>query len=192
LGLLIGIAILILLFRLDWKGQPFALEHAAKVIGFYLAAFPTIGAAVALWRLFGGQARDCMDLPLLARTPADFWRRYNRPLQQFFHADVFRPAGGLRSPIRATLLVFALSAAIHEYIFGMAIGRVQGYQTAFFMLQGCAVAATIKIKPEGRGRPIWIIGTLLFNLALSVLIFASVNGLLRFYSRGLPACLQGW
>jgi hypothetical protein len=38
---------------------------------------------------------------------------------------------------------------MHEYIFGMAIGRVQGYQTAFFLLQGVAVAATARVKAKG-------------------------------------------
>jgi hypothetical protein len=39
----------------------------------------------------GGSARDYMDRPFLARTPAEFWRRYNRNVQQFFLHDVFNP-----------------------------------------------------------------------------------------------------
>jgi hypothetical protein len=68
----------------------------------------------ALWWLSGGVARDYMDNPFVARTPADFWRRYNRPMQQFFWEDIFKPVGGLRAPVRATLWVFAVSAVIHE------------------------------------------------------------------------------
>ena len=49
-----------------------------------------------------------------------------------------------------------MAGVIHEYIFGMAIGRMQGHQTAFFMIQGCAVAATFKIEPGDRRRPLWI------------------------------------
>jgi hypothetical protein len=38
----------------------------------------------------------------------------------------------------------------------------------------------------------WLAATLCFNLVSSVLFFASVNGLVPFYSRGLPGWLQGW
>jgi hypothetical protein len=192
IGMSIGSALLIGLFLLDWHERPFAFEHCAKVIALFTALIPTTVAAAAVWRLFGGKARDFMDRPYLARTPADFWRRYNRPAQQFFYEDIFKRIGGLRSPIRATLITFAVSAIIHEYVFGIAIGRVQGYQTLFFMIQGCAVAATIQIRPKSRNLIPWIAGTLLFNLATSVLFFASLNGVVRFYSRGLPAWLQCW
>jgi hypothetical protein len=192
IGILIGSAVLIGLFRLDWSGQPFALEHCAKVIALYMALIPTTVAAAAVWRLFAGRARDFMDRPYLARTPADFWRRYNRPAQQFFYEDIFKPVGGLRSPLRATLITFAVSAIIHEYVFGITIGRVQGYQTLFFMIQGCATAATMQIRPKSTKPIPWIAGTLLFNLTTSVLFFASMNGVVRFYSRGLPTWLQGW
>jgi hypothetical protein len=74
IGLVLGTVVLVWLFRLDWDGQPFALEHSAKVVGFYLALLPAAGAAVAAWRLLGGMARDSMDRPFLARTPTS-WRR---------------------------------------------------------------------------------------------------------------------
>jgi hypothetical protein len=192
LGLGAGITLLVGLFRVDWKDYPFLLEHAAKVAAFYVAVLAGLDAVAALWRLAGGVARDYMHNPIAARTPADFWRRYNRPMQQFFWEDVFKATGGLRSPIRATLFVFAVSAVLHEYVFGIAIGRVQGYQTAFFLLQGLAVAATVRVKARGWRALPWTAATLGFNLVSSVLFFASINGLVRFYSRGLPAWLAGW
>ncbi len=190
LGLALGCVVLRWLFQLDWEGLPFALEHAAKVIGFYLALLPGVATAVALWRLSGARARDVMDQPYLARTPADFWRRYNRPMQQFFYEDIFKPCGGLRSPVAALCLVFAISAILHEYVFGIATGRIQGYQTAFFLLQGCAVILTMRIRPRRLSAIPWIAGTALFNLASSVLFFASMNGVVPIYSRGLPTWLQ--
>jgi hypothetical protein len=191
-GLAAGGAVMVGLFRLDWDGVPFAVEHCAKVLAFYLALIPGTAAAAALWRLGGGRTREFMDAPYLARTPADFWRRYNRPAQQFLYENVFKPAGGLRWPILATLVTFAVSALVHEYVFGIVIGTVQGYQTAFFMLQGCAVAATVRVRPAGWRAAPWMTGTLAFNLASSVLFFASMNGVVPFYSRGLPAWLEGW
>ena len=152
------------------------------MIASFLALVPATAAGVAVWRLLGGRARDPMDNPFAARTPADFWRRYNRPAQQFLHEDLFRPLGGLHSPIRATLATFAISALIHEYVFDIAVGRVQGYQTAFFLVQGLAVAATRGVKPRGWRAVPWIAGTWGFTLASSVLFFASVNEVVPFYS----------
>jgi hypothetical protein len=123
-----------------------------------------------------------MDNPFAARTPADFWVRYNRPAGQFLHEDVFKPLGGLRSPGRATLGTFAVSAVLNEYIFWIAVGRVQGYQTAFFMIQGLVVAATRKVRPRGLRAVTWSTGTLAFNLASSVLFFASLDEVLPFYA----------
>ncbi len=191
-GLVVGILLLRALFRIDWDGYPFLVEHGSKVVAFFLAVFSGLAVAAALWRLLGGMARDYMANPLAARTPADFWRRYNRNMHQFFFKDVFLSAGGLRAPVRATLIVFILSAVIHEYLFSIAIGRVQGYQTAFFLIQGVAAAATARIKVSGFGAIPWIAATSAFNLVTSVLFFASMNELAPFYAHGLPAWLSGW
>jgi hypothetical protein len=192
IGLASGILLLRALFQIDWEERPFLVEHGGKAVAFLLAVSSGLAVAAALWRLLGGMARDYMDHPLAARTPADFWRRYNRNMYQFFWKDVFVYAGGLRAPIRATLLVFVLSAMIHEYLFSIAIGRVQGYQTAFFLIQGVAAAATAGIKARGRGAVLWVAATLAFNLVTSALFFASMHELVPFYTRGLPAWLGGW
>jgi len=185
-GLAAGVVIEVWLFQVDWYRYPFLLENSAKVIALYLALIPAMAVLVAIWRLLGAPALDFMDNPFASRTPADFWRRYNRPVQQFFYEDVFKPVGGFRAPVRATLLVFVVSAAIHEYVFDMAAGRIQGYQTLFFLTQGVAVAATIRIKPRGWVAVPWIIGTWAFNLATSILFFASMNELVPFWSSGGP------
>ncbi len=184
-----GVVLVVALFRVDWAGQPFALQHFAKVIAVHVALFALSVALVSLWRLAGGKARDFMNMPFLAATPGDFWKRYNRGVYQFAYENVFKPAGGMRAPIRASLATFAVSAIVHEYMFGIAIGRVTGYQTLFFLLQGLAVSATASANPAGWARLPWTAGTLGFTLATSVLFFASVNGLLPFYSGPLPSWL---
>jgi hypothetical protein len=69
----------------------------------------------------------------------------------------------------------------HEYVFGMASGRFQGWQFLFFVLQGCAAAATLRIKPEGPSALLWLAGTWAFNLISSFLFFLSVDQVLPFY-----------
>ena len=190
--LAIGLLILIWLFRIDWSGVPFALEHCAKALASFITLIPASALGATLWRMAGGRARDFMDGPMLAATPAEFWRRYNRPAQQFFYEDIFKQAGAYKSPLLAALATFAISALAHEYVWGIALGRIQGYQTAFFMLQGLAVVATVRLQPTGVGRWPWIAATWIFNLATSLLVFANVQGVLPFYSRGLPKWLSGW
>lgn len=187
-----SIAALLGCFRLDWAGLPFLAEHVCKVTALMLAIASGLAGAAATWRLTGGIARDFMDRPFVARTPADFWRRYNRNVQQFFWQNVFRGTRSRRTPIRTILVVFALSALLHELLFLAAVGHVQGYQTAFFAVQGLAAAATARVKVRGRLAVLCIAGTLAFNLLTSVLFLASIHSVTPFYSQGLPTWLQGW
>ena len=178
-------------FAVEWRRYGFAAEHTAKVVCFFLALVPLTAVLAAGWRLAGGRAREFMDNPFAARTPADFWRRYNRPVNQFMHEDVFLPAGGRRHPVRATVAVFLVSAFVHEYVFAAAVGRVQGYQTLFFLLQGVAVAATLRVRPRGPAAVATVAATFAFNVATAVFFFASVNGVVPFYENRVPLWEQG-
>jgi hypothetical protein len=178
-------------FRFDWTRHSFALEHAAKVVSFFLVLVPFTAIAAELWRMFIGPARDHMRNPFAARTPADFWRRYNRPVHEFMEQDVIKPAAagrraGAWAGAGGILLVFLVSAVAHEYVFAVPIGRVQGYQAAFFLVQGLAVAATARVKPRGRAVYPWVAATFLFNLATGVLFFASMNHVVRLYLHTPP------
>jgi len=170
-------------FQVDWRRWPFALEHCTKVLTVFACLVPSAIALTAIWRLLGGRGRDPMDNPFAAWSPADFWRRYNRPAQQFFQEDVFKRLGGRRRPLRAALGTFAISGVIHEYLFAIAIGRLHGYQLVFFLLQGVAAVATSGRRPRGKRAVAAVLGTLGFNLATSVLFFASLNEVVPFYVR---------
>jgi MBOAT, membrane-bound O-acyltransferase family len=192
IGCTVALAVLFCLFETDWSNLPFLLEHAGKVTALMLAIDSGLTAAAAIWRIGGGTARDFMDRPFVARTPADFWRRYNRNVQQFFWQDVFGGGRGRRAPIRAMLLVFGLSALLHELVFFAAVGRMQGYQMVFFAVQGLAAASTARVKVRGIFAVPWVAWTMAFNLLTSVIFFASIHNVTPFYSRGLPGWLQGW
>lgn len=168
------------LFCLDFSSVPFFVEHALKVMVAVPTAIVMGNMASSAFRLLGEPALDFGGNPFAA-TPAEFWRRWNRPAQQFFYEHVFLPAAGTRRPVIATLVTFAVSGLIHEYVFGIASGVIQGRQMLFFCLQGCAVVGTIRFRPKGWSRPLWIAGTLAFNLASSVFFFRSVDQILPFY-----------
>jgi D-alanyl-lipoteichoic acid acyltransferase DltB (MBOAT superfamily) len=145
------------------------------LLTFYAGLEGLLIVTVTCARLLGVQARDVLERPVLAVTPADFWRRYNRVIGQFLHEDVFLRVGGFRAPLRATMITFVISALAHEYLFGIAIGRVEGWQTAFFLVQGLAVAATVRLKPRGPWVFVSTAMTLAFNIATSFLFYASVD-----------------
>jgi hypothetical protein len=182
----------VLAFRINWESTPFLLEHAVKGSAVFMTLVPVTAMVTALLRLGGAKARDFMDRPFLASTPAEFWQRYNRPTGQFFYEDVFKPFGGRRTPLRATFATFAVSALLHEYVFGIILGRVQGYQTLFFLIQGLAVMSTLRMRPTGWKKWAGIALTLSFNLISSLLFCASVNQIIPLYSRPMPWPLAGW
>lgn len=183
---LITICACVLLFRMGWNSWPLVLEHCLKVSAVALGVAMTANFAAAIFRVVGGPSQDTMGNLLNAPTPAQFWRRWNRPAQQFFHEFIFRPAGGMQRPIRATLFTFAISGLVHEYVFGIASGRVQGWQMLFFMIQGIAVVLTMRLRPIGWKLPAGIIATLTLNLATAVLFFKSVNAIAPFYAPRTP------
>jgi hypothetical protein len=192
MGCAASLAVLSGLFRLDWSDVPFLVEHVGKVTALMLAIASGLASCAAIWRLSGGTARDFMDRPFVAKTPAEFWRRYNRNVQQFFWLNFFSGKRSRRAPIRTIVLVFGLSALLHEWLFLAAVGRIQGYQLAFFTIQGLAAALTARLKVRSNLVALWVLGTLAFNLTTSVLFFASIHAVTPFYSRALPVWLQGW
>ncbi len=169
--------------RVDWRPYPFAVEHSVKVVALFLVVEPACIAGAATWRLLGGWTHEPMNNLFIASTPADFWRRYNRIASQFFHENIFKPLGGRRRPAFGMMAVFALSGLMHEYIFDVAAGRIQGEQMTFFLIQGVAVTLTARLKPKGWRRAVGIAATLAFNLATGVLFFASMDEVVPFYQR---------
>ena len=189
-GLVAGLIVAVLVFRADWSRLGFWPEHAAKAVAFFLVLVPLVAAFGAAWRLAGLPGREHMNNPFAARTPADFWRRYNRPVHEFLRNDVFHAAAARRADrhasLRATLATFVLSAAVHEYVFTIPVGRVQGYQTAFFLVQGLAVWATLRVKPKGWRIVPWVAATFVFNIVTGALFFASLNHVVPFYQHPPP------
>lgn len=178
----LGLALFAAVFAHDWSQAPFVVEHVVKVVASYCALMPLTQLGASGARLTGIAAFDPMRSPAAAETPADFWRRWNRPAQKFFEEYAFFPAGGLRHPKRATLMTFAVSAAVHEYVFGIAAGQLQGWQAMFFLTQGVAVAATIGRRFTRKRRWLAVGLTLAFNLTTSVFFFQSIDQVLPFYS----------
>ena len=86
---------------------------------------------------------EAFRAPPLARSPREFWgQRWNLIVNDLAYRLVFLPLGGIRRPLRSTLMVFVLSGLIHEYFVAATLGRPSsytGWMMIFFMLHGAVV-----------------------------------------------------
>jgi hypothetical protein len=190
----LGGGILLLLFTTGVGASMFIADHVTKVLVLAVMIEGVSQAACASARLTGVHAVPVTEYALLARTPASFWRRYNRMAGVWLYKHVFRPAGGRRKAVRAVLLTFLANGILHEYLFGVALLRISGYQLAFFLLQGLGVLGSAPLDRmaerfgwvgEGCARLI----TTAFLLLSSLFFFASLDSICPgFYSapRWLP------
>jgi len=162
-------------YRIDWTGQPFAVEHLLKLVAVYLLVFDGgFVLANGILGVLGGRYMDFSRHPVLASTPADFWRRYNRDAGRFLYENVYLRLQGGR-PKLALFLVFGINGVLHEYLALAVFHRLTGLQVAFFTIQGLAVVATAGLRPRGRMRWAWVFATVAFNIVTSVLFLTSVG-----------------
>lgn len=188
----IAAVLVALVVRYDWTELGFYVEHIAKSASIFWLATATLSVAAKAAQRLGAPSEDFTRAPFAARTPAEFWRRYNRGVMQFFHENVFKRLAHSRGPVYSILLIFVISGVAHEYAFAAATGRVEGYQMTFFLLQGMGVAATIRLRPRGSHVAAGVAGTISFNVATSMFFFASVQGLVPLYVNPLPSWLAWW
>ena len=170
------VAVGVTLFRcLDQHASglfPFWFDHGLRLVASYL--FIWDGGCIlftATWRLLGFRCMDFSVHPILARTPAEFWRRYNRWMGQFLYEDFFRPIGGHRHPVVGIFCCFLATGALHEFLAWVLTGRVTWHLPSFFLLHAIATAATFRFRPVGVAAVLGLAGTLAFNGFTSVLFF---------------------
>jgi hypothetical protein len=171
--------------------ENFWLDHAIKMVLFTVAIESLSQCLLGLERLAGFATAPIVNFAFLARTPAEFWYRYNQRVRAWLTANVFLPAGGLRHPVRGILATFAFSAAFHEVAFDIATSRIDGGQAAFFLLQAPAVIASRGME---RFAARWGVAgeiairaiTLTWLVVTSVLFFRGVERVFPFVYAGDP------
>ena len=98
-------------FEILWAGVfAFAIQIYAD-----FSAYTDIARGSSRW--LGFELTENFDHPYLARTPADFWRRWNISLSTWFRDYVYIPLGGKRANgarwVRNVLVTFVLSGLWH-------------------------------------------------------------------------------
>jgi hypothetical protein len=169
----------------------FALDHVTKLFIFVLTVESLAQAVCGLERLAGFNTRPLIDRGFLARTPAQFWRRYNTRVQPWLYWNVFLPSGGRRAPLRGVWATFLISALLHEFAFAIATSRVTGYQFTFFLIQAPAVILSptldrLALAWPLAGSAIAHAATILWMACTSVFFFHGVDLIFPFYYTSEP------
>ena len=180
-------AVTVGVFKVGWATYPFWLEHAVKSTCLAAWTIRAFQANTALWRLAGAPAAFFTTRNVLwARSPADFWRRWNRPMYRWLLENVYRPLGGRQKRRLAALATSAVSGLLHEHLFAVTFRRISGYVMAFFLLHGLAVVLTHRLQPAGRWLIPAIILTFSFNTLSTVLLLVPINEHLSVYANEVP------
>ena len=165
---------------------PFGLLRAAAAAGLtdaWTTALHAGGTAAlrsygAVWTVYANLrlSGDGLSLGLLAlgfepttlnraplttsSSPIDFWsRRWNLVIKGLFHRTIFRPLRARGVPAAAaSLLAFAFSGVIHEYIAAPASqGKYLGWNLLFFICQALVCSVEALLVTRGfRVPPAWL------------------------------------
>ncbi|MGE3819597.1 MAG: MBOAT family O-acyltransferase [Isosphaeraceae bacterium] len=163
----------------------FTLNHLATLITFIVAIESVSRAFHGLERLAGFDTTPIIRNAYRSRTVSEFWRRYNARIHDWLYRNVFLTTGGRHAPARSVVMVFLVSGALHELMFGIATSRFTGYQFAFFALQAPAALASGRLERLARqggitGQIVAHGSTILFMAVTSVLFFDGVRRVFPF------------
>jgi len=168
----------------------FLFDHTLKFVLFTVAIESLSRMLHGVEKAAGFETPPLIDSAFRSRTVGEFWYRYNTRVHSWFDRNVFLPAGGRRSPVRAIFLTFFVSAILHEVGFAIATSRLDGYQFAFFLLQAPAVVIGRAIQQEFKanttGRVALQITTILWMWATSMLFFHGVDRVFPFFYAAEP------
>ena len=136
-------------FYLLWAGVfAFAIQIYAD-----FSAYTDIARGTSRW--LGFELTENFDHPYLARSPADFWRRWNISLSTWFRDYVYIPLGGSKAGewtwARNVLLTFLLSGLWHGASWNYVLwGLYHG-------LLLVATRARAMLKPARPRSPRWVV-----------------------------------
>ena len=175
------------LLAMPWSRDSWVVNHLIFAGAFVVVMSAFGQCATAVWQMQGSAQKTLVDNILLSRSPAEFWRRWSWPMHAWLYRYVYVPAGGKPHRVRATLMVFFVSGLMHECLAALAIGRVTGHQTLFFMVSAVGVLISPALERiEERGvipNAMARVFTLSFLVASSALMFATLNYILPVYQK---------
>jgi alginate O-acetyltransferase complex protein AlgI len=135
-------------FEILWAGVfAFAIQIYAD-----FSAYTDIARGSSRW--LGFELTENFDHPYLARSPSDFWRRWNISLSTWFRDYVYIPLGGSRAAgarwARNVLVTFLLSGLWHGASWNYVLWGA--YHGLLLVITRAHEILGAPRRPEGRGR----------------------------------------
>lgn len=127
-----------------WKVSPI-VDYATLGLEYYLFLIFTASAIMNIYRIMGYEVSEFFDAPLFALSPGEFWRRWNRPMQEWLMDNVFHQVTGLKRLYAGVLVTFAASGLFHEYTISLPSGTINGFMLAYFLIQSCVYLLSIRL-----------------------------------------------
>jgi len=183
-----GCGVFYVLVSTRFAHQWFILDHFIKVMTLLFIIESSSQWVYSLCRLLNLDVQPVIRYGFLAKTPAEFWQRYNTLVGSWLHKHVFIPAGGRHRYSTATVVTFVTSGLIHEYIFNISARGVTGYMMVFFLVQALAVSLTAqwnrKLRKTSAVKTITAcVLTMVFVILSSIMFFCAFSRILPgFYS----------
>jgi hypothetical protein len=117
--------------------------------------------------LLGAASPPIQRAPIAARSLREFWgERWNLVVNRWLRAHCFLPLARRRAPGLGLALAFLVSAGIHAWFIGVALGpRMAACMGLYFVVQGLLLALELPLRvlrwPAPLGRAWMLAGTLL-------------------------------
>lgn len=125
-----------------WKISP-VVDYAMLGLEYYLFFVFIATLMVSVYRTIGYEVSEFFETPLYALSPGEFWRRWNKPMQEWLMDNVFNQVMGRKRLYTGIILTFAASGLFHEYTISLASDTINGFMLAYFLLQSGAYLLSI-------------------------------------------------
>lgn len=166
----VGAACVYALFRFPYPALSVPTFLIAAVIA-YTAAEAVFDAPRLVHRMIGWETPPLQHTPIAARSVAEFWsERWNSLMSEWLAERTYIPLARRRMPVLGVVAAFALSSAVHFFLFAAPFGwRLAGIIALFFMVQPLFIFAERALRQRKWPlalRRIWTIGLVLLSSPL--------------------------
>ncbi len=101
---------------------------------------------IAVYRLLGYEVAEIFEAPLYATSPFEFWRRWNKPMQEWLAYNVFGRVSGRKRLAAGVFLSFVASGLVHEYVVSLSSCTLNGFMLTYFVIQSFACLLSIRLR----------------------------------------------
>lgn len=137
----IGLGLLVIHINVTYRlrAYSFWLDDISQIFEFYCFASAYGHFLFPPLRALGFRLPPLNNGAFISKNLSEFWTKWNTPWTRFFHRYVFLASGGRRRYHRGVLLTFFVSGAVHEYLFDVTLGKIQGTMLLFFMVHALLI-----------------------------------------------------